>query len=182
MQKKYQKISEEILHNNPEWIYKHDVYKCDEKDFNYYYGEMIGNAIIVPVLDDGRIALIRQYRYLQERSCIEFPMGGIKAGETPVQAAIRELREETGLESSNFSKVGEFEPMIGKVKNRSSVFIANEISNQVELDLDAEEDIELVLRRPDEINEMIKRGEIWSGQALAAWTLVRDLLITTKNK
>jgi hypothetical protein len=75
MQKKYQKISEEILHTNPEWVYKHDVYKCDEKDFHYYYGEMIGNAIIVPVLDDGRIALIRQYRYLQERSCIEFPNG-----------------------------------------------------------------------------------------------------------
>lgn len=181
MQKKYQKISEEILHTNPWWTYKHDIYKCEEKDFDYYYGEMNGNAIIVPVLDDGRIALIRQYRYLQERSGIEFPMGGIMMGETPSQAAIRELREETGLESSNFSKIGEFEPMIGKAKNRSSVFIANEISSQVESKLDAEEDIELVLRRPDEINEMIKRGEIWSGQALATWTLVRDLLIPTKK-
>jgi ADP-ribose pyrophosphatase len=108
-------------------------------------------------------------------------MGAIKIGETPVQAAIRELREETGLESSNFSKIGEFEPMIGKVKNRSSVFIANEISTQVENNLDAEEDIELVLRRPDEINEMIKRGEIWSGQALATWVLVRDIININKK-
>lgn len=181
MQKKYQKISEETIHANPWWIYKHDSYKCDEKDFHYYYGELKGNAIVVPVLDDGRIAMIRQYRYLQERSGIEFPMGGIMEGETPQQAAVRELREETGLESTNFSKVGEFEPLLGIVKDRSSVFIANEISNQIESELDAEEDIELVLRRPDEINEMIKRGEIWSGQALATWTLVRDLLIPIKK-
>ncbi len=181
MNKNYQKISEEIVHTNPWWVYKHDNYKCDEKDYHYYYGELTGNAIIVPVLDDGRIAMIRQYRYLQERSGIEFPMGGILAGETPLHAAMRELREETGLESTNFSKVGEFEPLLGIVKDRSSVFIANEISSQVENSLDAEEDIELVLRRPDEINEMIKRGEIWSGQTLATWTLVRDLLKINKK-
>lgn len=176
MSKKYQKISQELVHQNPWWAYKHDVYHCDDKKCEYYYGELAGNAIVVPILDDGRIVLIRQYRYLQDRSGIEFPMGGLLAGETPMQAAVRELREETGFESSNFSKVGEFEPLQGIVKDRSSVFIANEISSQVEKTLDKEEDIEIVLRRPDEINEMIKRGEIWSGQTLAAWTLVRDIL------
>jgi len=181
MFKKFQKISEEILAKNPWWTYKHDKYKCDEKEYDYFYGELTGNAIVVPILDDGRIALIRQYRYLQDRSGIEFPMGGIMAGETPLQAAVRELREETGLESTNFSKVAEFEPTLGILKDRSSVFIANEISSQIENSLDAVEDIELILRRPDEINEMIKRGEIWSGQTLATWTLVRDILNINKR-
>lgn len=175
MFKKFQKISEEVVATNPWWTYKHDKYKCDEKEYDYFYGELAGNAIVVPILDDGRIALIRQYRYLQDRSGIEFPMGGVMAGESPLQAAMRELREETGLESTNFSKVAEFEPSLGILKDRSSVFIANEISSQFENSLDAVEDIELVLRRPDEINEMIKRGEIWSGQTLATWTLVRDI-------
>lgn len=181
MFKKFQKLSEEVVATNPWWTYKHDKYKCDEKEYDYFYGELTGNAIVVPVLDDGRIALIRQYRYLQDRSGIEFPMGGIMAGETPLQAAMRELREETGLESTNFSKVAEFEPTLGILKDRSSVFIANEISSQIENSLDAVEDIELVLRRPDEINEMIKRGEIWSGQTLATWTLVRDILNINKR-
>ncbi|MFA6547674.1 MAG: NUDIX hydrolase [Candidatus Magasanikbacteria bacterium] len=181
MNKKYQKISEEVIHKNAWWSYKHDQYKCDEKDHDYYYGETNGNAIIVPILDDGRIVLIRQYRYLQDRSGVEFPMGGISAGETPLQAAIRELREETGYESTNFSKVGEFEPIQGLAKDKSSVFLANEISSQVASSLDDAEDIELVLRRPDEINEMIKRGEIWSGQTLATWTLVRDFFNVNKN-
>ena len=177
MSKKFQKISEEVIHQNPWWTYKHDIYECDGKQQDYFYGELTGNAIVVPVLDDGRIALIRQYRYLQNRSGIEFPMGGIAVGETPLQAAVRELREETGLESSNFSKVAEFEPMQGIVKDKSHVFLANEISSQVDVVLDESEDIELVVRRVDEIADMIKRGEIWSGQTLAAWVLVRDLII-----
>jgi len=181
MHKKYKKNSEEIIHENPWWVYKHDNYKCEEKDYDYYYGETLGNVIVVPVLDDGRIALIRQYRYLQDRSGIEFPMGGILVDETPSQAAIRKLREEAGLESTNFSKVGEFEPMQGLMKDRSNVFLANEISSQVENSQGAMEDIELVLRRPDEINEMIKRGEIWSGQTLATWTLVCNFFIANKK-
>src|SRR3989344_2338794 len=68
MNKKYQKISEETINKNSWWIYKHDRYKCDEKECDYFYGELNGCAIIVPILDDGRIAMIRQYRYLQDRS------------------------------------------------------------------------------------------------------------------
>ncbi len=177
MSKKFQKISEETIHTNPWWIYKHDQYKCDDKQQEYYYGELIGNSIVIPILDDGRIALVRQYRYLQDRTGVEFPMGGISAGETPVQAAVRELREETGLESSNFSKVGEFEPLPGVIKDKSHVFLANEISSQVAVALDEMEDMEVIFRRPDEIGDMIKRCEIWSGQTLAAWSLVRELII-----
>jgi len=180
MNKKYQKISEEIVHQNPWWIYKHDVYKCDEKKQDYFYCHLIGNAIVIPILNDGRIALIRQFRYLQDRSGIEFPMGGLLPDETPLQAAERQLREETGFESDNFSKVGEFEPLQGIAKDRSHVFLANEISGQVEISLDEMEDIEVILRRPDEITQMIKNGEIWSGQTLAAWALARDFLNINK--
>jgi len=177
MPKKYEKISEEIVHQNRSWKYKHDVYKCNEVQYDYYYGETTGVAIIVPILDDGRIVLIRQYRYLQDRSGIEFPAGVISEGETPLQGAMRELKEETGLESSNFSKIGEFEPSQGFLKNRSHVFLANEILSQsATTSLDPTEDIEVIFRRPDEINEMIKRGEIWSGQTLATWTLIRDFI------
>ena len=177
MTKKFQKISEEVVHKNPWWTYKHDVYQCNGKQQDYYYGEFVSGVIVIPVLDDGRIVLIRQYRYLRNRYGIEFVMGGIQNGETPAQTAVRELKEEAGLQSSNFSKIAEFDPYIGSAKDVSHVFLANEISGSGEINLEETEDLEVIYRRPDEIDIMIRNGEIWHGQTLAAWTLVRDLIL-----
>lgn len=182
MPKKFQKISEEVVHQNPYWIYKKDIAKCDEKTIEYFYGEFNDGVIVIPVLDNGQVVLIRQYRYLRDRYSVEFTMGGINGDETPAQAAIRELKEETGLESSNFSKIGEFEPYIGTAKDTSHVFLANEISGKSAPTLDETEDIEVIFRRPDEIDRMIHSGEIWHGQTLAAWMLARDLVVRPKHQ
>lgn len=177
MSKKIEKISEEVIHQNNHWIYKKDIIKCDGKEQEYFYGKFADGVIVIPVLDNGQICLIRQYRYLRERHSIEFPMGGIDPNETPSQAAVRELKEETGLESSNFSKIAEFEPYIGSAKDTSHLFLANEISNVGATNLGDLEDIEVIFRRPDEIDRMIQGGEIWHGQTLAAWVLARNLII-----
>lgn len=182
MPKKFEKISEEIIHKNPYWTYKKDIFECDDKTAEYFYGEFADGVIVVPVLDNGQVILIRQYRYLRERYSLEFPMGGIHTEETPAQAAVRELKEETGLQSSNFSKIAEFEPYIGSAKDTSHVFLANEISDVGAPVLDETEDIEVIFRRPDEIDRMIHSGEIWHGQTLAAWMLARDLVLRPKHR
>ncbi|MBI5221422.1 MAG: NUDIX hydrolase [Candidatus Magasanikbacteria bacterium] len=182
MSKKFQKISEEVIDKNPHWTYKKDIFECDGKKEEYFYGEFADGVIVIPVLDNGQIVLIRQYRYLRDRYSIEFTMGGLQADETPAQAAVRELKEETGLESSNFSKIAEFEPYIGSAKDTSHVFLANEISGDGILQLDEAEDIEVIYRRPDEIDRMIHSGEIWHGQTIAAWMLARDLVMRPKHQ
>lgn len=182
MPKKFQKISEEVVHQNNHWTYKKDIFECDGKKAEYFYGDFNDGVIVIPVLDNGQVVLIRQYRYLRERYSVEFVMGGIHGEETPAQAAVRELREETGLESSNFSKIAEFEPYIGSAKDTSHVFLANEISGNGVVNLDETEDIEVIYRRPDEIDRMIHSGEIWHGQTLAAWMLARDLVVRPKQQ
>lgn len=178
MPKKFQKISEEVIHQNPHWSYKCDNISVDGKESKYFYIDIIGNVNIVPLLDDGRIVLVRQYRYLRDRYSVEFPGGKVEQDETPAQSAARELKEETGFESSNFSKLGEFEPNTGVCRDLCHVFLANEISGTaIPQQLEDNEDMEILLRRPEEISEMIKRGEIWQGHTLATWALVRDFIV-----
>ena len=57
---------------------------------------------IVPVLGDGRVALIRQYRYAAGKMLLEIPAGTLERGELPLECAARELREETGYEAEAF--------------------------------------------------------------------------------
>lgn len=172
------KLSEEIIHKNPWWEYKHDEYTMpNEPKGDYYYGETFGNSMVVPVLDDGRLVLINMYRYLADKSSIEFPCGGMNKGETAQACAERELLEETGCSSSNFLKVSTFDGLNGLIKDTTHVFVANELNAPQKQQLESSEDIQILYRRPDEFEMMVKHGEIWDGQTLAVWALVRDMLI-----
>lgn len=178
MPKHFKKISEETLAKNPFWEYKHDVFelsngtKCD-----YYYGEKKGGAMVVPILDDGRLVLVMQQRYLRDKPSVEFPCGGLDGNESPQEGAMRELLEETGFQSTNFVKSGAFDGLSGLFKDTTHVFIADELIKQSEPKLDAAEDMEVLYRRVEEVEEMIRRGEIWDGPTLATWALTREQVL-----
>jgi len=172
------KVSSEVVHKNPWWKYKCDkIIRPDGTEGEYCYTETPGNVIIIPVLDDGRLILVRQYRYLGEKNSIEFPGGGMGKGESPTDAAKRELLEESGYNTENLIKLGVFEPSVGVIKDLSHVFIANELTEIQSPQSEAMESTEVILRRIDEFENMIKQGEIWDGQVLAAWALARDLML-----
>lgn len=172
MNRHLKKISEEILHANPWWLYKHDQYEKPNGEMgDYYYGETPGFVMIVPVLEDGRLVLIRQFRYLHQKESLGFPGGGVEAGQTVLEAAKSELIQETGCEAHEFIKIGVFEPSSGLVRDTSHVFLA-EVEKKFPQQLDDTEKIEVLFRRADEIDEMIRKNEIWDGQTLATWALI----------
>src|SRR3989344_4392554 len=176
------KISTAILHKNPWWEYKCDkIIRPDGTEGEYCYTETPGNVIIIPVLDDGRLVLVRQYRYLGEKNSIEFPGGGISKDESPTDAAKRELLEESGYSTESLIKIGMFEPSVGVIKDMSHIFIANELTLMQDPKSDEFEKTEVILRRVDEFENMIKQGEIWDGQVLAAWALARGLLLKSNS-
>jgi ADP-ribose pyrophosphatase len=172
------KVSSEIIHKSPWWEYKCDkIIRPNGDKGEYCYIETRGNSIVVPVLDDGRLILVRQYRYLSDKFSIEFPGGGIGASETPAEGAVRELLEESGYTTDSLIKIGAFEPSVGVIKDMSHVFIASELEKIQEPKSDEFEQTEVMFRRVDEFEDMIRRGEIWDGQVLAAWALVKDLIL-----
>ncbi len=180
--KHLKKISEEVIHANPWWRYKHDTYeKPNGKVGDYYYGETNGTVIIIPVLENGKIVLTLQYRYLLGRASIEFPGGGVKPGMELSEAARQELFEETGWIADEIVNIGSFEPSNGFVKDHSQVFII-QVAEQRAQQLDDTEQIELLYRTPLEIEEMVEHNDIWCGQTMAAWSLARQRFLAEQTK
>lgn len=167
-----EKISEEVIHENPWWTYKHEKFKLPNgKKGDYYYAETNGAVMIVPVLADGKLGLIRQYRYLADKKGIEFPSGQILEGKSAEQSAEIELKEETGYIANNFTKIATFQLAPGFAKEKAHLFLA-EVKDRGEQELEVTEDIEVLERRVDEFKEMIIRGDIFHGMTLAAWSCV----------
>lgn len=170
------KQSEEIIHQNSFWTYKHDVFTHpDGRTGDYYYGEDRGMAIVVPVLPDGRLILIKQFRYLLQRDSLEFPGGGIREHEAPESAAVRELYEETGYQHVTMKQVGRFDQYLGVFKAPAYVYIAS-VSTQQSQVLDDTEDMTVVTLTPQEFSEMVQRGEVIDGGTLATWAIVASQL------
>ena len=65
-----------------------------------------GAVMVVPLLDDGRLLIERQYRYPVAQVMVEFPAGKLEAGEPPLACAIRELAEETGYRATEWARAG----------------------------------------------------------------------------
>lgn len=174
MPKRFKKISEEVLGENPYWSYKRDVVEGFQgEERQYYYIESRGSVMIIPMLPDGRICLILQHRYLQGKESIEFPAGMIEGDAEPSEAAARELKEETGYVADELIKLGSFGPANASVKDTMHVFLAH-VSEQGAQELEEMEDIEVLYRRPDEIDRLVRHDDICDGITLAAWALARS--------
>ena len=129
-------------------------------------------AGIVPIGDDGRILMIRQYRFTTGQESWETPGGRFEADESGVQAAHRELREETGYDAGKIEFVGKFFPSCGSSNQVFNVFVARDLKH-VSHATDANETISLRWFTPAEIRGMIQRNEVVEGMTLTAllWVL-----------
>ncbi|MBU2591025.1 MAG: NUDIX hydrolase [Nitrospinae bacterium] len=130
---------------------------------------------IVPLTADGNIIVIRQYRFGVERIITEIPGGLVDIGEGHREAAIRELREETGYASDDWVYLGSVEPNPAIHNNRCHHWLAKGIVKVAEAELDEGEDIEVNLISVEELRSQVKSGEIRHSLVLSALSRVFDL-------
>lgn len=124
---------------------------------------------VVAVTEDDRLVLVRQFRHGSEKVSLEIPGGLIDPHETdPAQAAARELREETGYEAANIELLGVMNPNPALFTNRCSVYLATGCRRVGDLAMDPGEDIEVLTVPTDELDSLIRRGEIEHALVLAA--------------
>lgn len=127
-----------------------------------------GSVAALPVHDDGRVVLIRQYRYAVGQDVWEIPAGRLDPGETPAEGARRELEEEVGLRASRLEPMSVFYTTPGFCDEVIHLFVATALT-PAKQELGADEVIDDVRRVPlAEAMAMIARGEIRDGKTIAA--------------
>jgi len=118
-----------------------------------------GSAVIVPVFDDGTVALVKQYRHPAVRYLLEVPAGTLAKGERPEIGAARELKEELGIVAGRLEKLSEFFVSPGFCEEKMWVYLATELS-EGEQALEDDEILEVVRMPIPDALEMITSGEI----------------------
>jgi ADP-ribose pyrophosphatase len=172
--KPWKKLAESILFTNPWWTYKRDTFELPTgKTGEYYYVHTNGASLVIPVTDDGRLLLVKQYRYLVGRESIEFPCGSVKDGSSFDQTALQELAEETGYSTQRLYQIGEYSPYNGVTDEMCRVYLAHELQF-VGSSPDETEEFELVPLLPAAIDAYIRDGTIWDGMTIAAWAIVQS--------
>lgn len=118
-----------------------------------------GGVAVLAQDREGRLVMVRQFRLAANDFVLELPAGLIDRGESPLEAATRELREETGLEAGDMDFLFEFYTSPGFTNERIHLFMAGDMTHG-EMDLDETEDLDLVYMDLDEALKKIYLGEI----------------------
>jgi ADP-ribose pyrophosphatase len=124
-----------------------------------------GSAVVLPRLADGRIVLVRQYRYAARQSLWELVAGGLEAGERVLAAARRELLEETGYRSRRMCYLLSFYPSPGLLNERMHLVEASDLRLS-RAQPEEDERIEVGRFREAELRRMMASGEIRDGKTL----------------
>lgn len=124
-------------------------------------------AACVAVRDDGKILLVRQYREAIDRIATEIPAGGINRGETSLQAAARELEEETGYRAKRVSPLLSEITAIAYSNEVVDVFLAEGLEKTSQ-HLDPDEAIEPLFLTPEEFIREVAEGRIQDSKTIAA--------------
>lgn len=129
-----------------------------------------GGAGCLPLFDDGRIALVKQYRHPARRELLEIPAGKIESGETPMACAMRELEQEIGFRAGRIEALAEFYSTPGFCEERLYVYLATDLQ-PVEQNLDHDEFVEVVYLPFTEAVMMAERGEFEDSKTIIALLL-----------
>jgi ADP-ribose pyrophosphatase len=118
-----------------------------------------GSAVMMPVDERKRVLLVRQYRLPARRFMWELPAGRIDPGETALQAAKRELVEETGFRARKWAKLAEFYPSPGFLAEKMTIYMARDLIQGEPKPME-DERIETKWFTAREVDRMIQSGKI----------------------
>ena len=164
-------LRETCLHSEPVWrgrlldVRRDRVRLPDGREASREYVVHPGAVMIVPILEDGRLIVERQYRYPLHRAFTEFPAGKLDAGEAPLACAVRELAEETGYRAHEWARAGLLHNAIAYSDEGIEVWFARGLQ-QGEARLEAGEFLDVFTCTLEELESQAQRGELTDAKTL----------------
>jgi 8-oxo-dGTP pyrophosphatase MutT (NUDIX family) len=137
----------------------------------FYVMEEMEWVHVIAVDARGWILLTRQYRYAADVVSTELPCGAAEEGEAPLEAAQRELKEETGYIAGEWMKIAVLFANPARQTNRIHTFVARSLKSEGAQSLDVSEDIAFEFVSPDEVMRRIDKGEFCQALHVASYFL-----------
>jgi ADP-ribose pyrophosphatase len=175
--KPWKTLSSRQVYQNPWTRLREDIAEMPNGRTTIYgvveCGECVG---VLPFIDDQRVVLVRQYRYVfDENSRWEMPTGGVKAGETLVEAANRELREEIGYDAVQLEQINTYYTSKSVMHEIAHLYIGRELT-QIQAMPDETEFLEIEIFPFDRVLQMALRSEIRDSMTVLAVLYAARLL------
>ena len=137
-----------------------------------------GGALAVPITAEGKLVLVRQYRFAIQGRILEFPAGTLERNEDPLETVQREIQEETGYTARKWDKLGEFFLAPGYSDEIIYAFLARDLQKlETPPAKDEDEDIETVLLTPEQLEKAILDGEPVDAKSISSFLLARSFLV-----
>lgn len=170
MANSFKTISSKVVHSARFWDVLTDQVKLpdgQQRDWNLLRHKH-DFAIIIAKASENTLYLVSQFRYAAKKQSLEFSMGYLDDGETALDAAKRELKEETGLSAKNWQEIGTFSLAPGLTNQQAHVFLATNIVKGSDKQEDSEF-LQISTATIDEIRAKIAAGEIHDGPTICAF-------------
>jgi ADP-ribose pyrophosphatase len=134
----------------------------------YVRGTRKDYSTIVPFISDDEILVIKSYRHIVDSIQIEVPSGYIDEGESAKQAAIRELKEETGYSAKEVVSIGNYTSDYTMFEQKGNLFIGYDLVKDHGQSLGLMEQIDVVIMKINEIKQLLLRGVILNAASIVA--------------
>ncbi len=160
---KWKTISSEYIFNEQWFKVRKEVCETPEGKIvdSYYVYDFPTWVGVLPVTEDGKIIMIRQYRHALGEVCIEVPGGCVDETDKDLEAAAaREVLEETGYSFASYEFLGKISPNPSTNSNLLHMFLAKGGKKVAEQQLDNNEEIEVLLLSMDELKQLLKENKI----------------------
>ena len=167
--------SQEILKGSFLHAFRDTVRLPDGSEATREYIVHPGAVVMIPLLDDGRLVLERQFRWPMQRVMIEFPAGKLDHGEDPLTCARRELLEETGYTAREWAHAGRLHPVISYSTEFIDIWFARGLTLQ-ESKLDDEEFLEVIEATPQQLMDWCRDGVVTDSKTIIGSFWIQNVL------